>query len=235
MSKKVSLVLQPPGWMIYKKDGDFTPNKDGGLIFSKQEKEAFTEWAPIEKPKVIPKLFTQPMPKITLETQVQWSPDSKYIYVLDDTGIWRVKPIPTYFPMWTKVVNAKRVLRFRLSQTGNKLLYEITPDLKAQSDVEIRKDPHGLENEIWLVSLDPINVEKAFPTKAEAIAARGPVWQLDVTTELSPRKIAKGWGASFNPYGKSVNYADLEGGKILNLETMKSGLVEWTARKTLRF
>ena len=32
-----------------------------------------------------------------------------------------------------------------------------------------------------------VNVEKALPTKAEAIATKGPVWHLDVTADISPK------------------------------------------------
>ena len=57
-------------------------------IFSKKEQDKI-DWAPIERPEEIPAFLTQPVPKIQKETQMQRSPDSKSLYLLDDTGVWR--------------------------------------------------------------------------------------------------------------------------------------------------
>lgn len=221
LEAKLSGFFNPAGWMIYEKNGKFLQNKKGGLIFSKEEKEAFTEWAPIEKPKVIPQLFTQPMPKITLETQVRWAPDSNYIYVSDETGVWRVTPYPTLCPIWTKIVNAPRISNLQISSTGKHLLYEVRPDLQTRADEENKEDPFGLHNEIWLVDIKTI-IEPIQLTREDVIAAKGDVWKLDITKELKSRIIATGWGATFNPSGKAINYANEEGHFLLDFETMKS-------------
>ena len=215
----LSRLFNPAGWMIYDENGEYLLREKGGFIFSKEEKEAFTEWAPIDKPQVIPQLFTQPMPKITLETQVRWSPDSHYIYVSDETGIWRVAPYLPFCPMWTKIVNAPRISNLQISSTGKHLLYEVRPDLLTRSDEENKEDPFGLHNEIGLVDIafEPIRL-----TRTDVIAAKGDVWQLDITKELKPRIIAKGWGATFNPSGKVINYANEDGFFLLDIETLNS-------------
>ena len=157
---KIRRMLQKiDGWAIKTLDDGRRIRPEGKnettLSFTEAEKDAFTEWAPIEKPKVIPQIFTQPMPTITLDTKVQWSPDSSstpYIYVSDDTGIWCVSlrsPLPEYVPTWTKLVNAKRIHRFQLSPTGTHLVYEVRPDMAKRPDEEQKADPLGLENEIW--------------------------------------------------------------------------------------
>lgn len=220
LEAQLSRLLHPDRWMIYEKNGKFLQNIKGRILFSEKEKEAFTEWTPIEKPKVIPQLFTQPMPKITLETQVKWAPDSNFIYVLDETGIWRVAPYPTLCPMWTKIVNVPRISNLQISSTGKHLLYEIHSDILIRTDEENKDDPFGLRNEIWLVDIEKI-IEPILPTREDVIVAKGDVWPLDMEKELKPQKIAKGWGATFNPSGKSISYANEEGHFLLNFETMK--------------
>lgn len=76
LAVKLSRMLNPAGWMIQETNGKVLRNKKGNVFFSEKEKKTFTEWAPAEEPKVIPQIFTQPMPKITLETQVRWAPDT---------------------------------------------------------------------------------------------------------------------------------------------------------------
>lgn len=217
-----SRMFNPAGWMIYEMGrSSLLSDKTGGFIFSDEEKKAFTKWAPIEEPKVIPQLYTQPMPKITLETKVHWAPDSKYIYVYDGTGIWRVPPYPNFCPMWTKIVHAPRISNLQISSTGKHLLYEMRPDVLTRSDEENRKDPFDLHNEIWLVDIEAI-IEPIRLSKEEAVAAKGDVWELDITKELKPHQIAKGWRAAFNPSGKTINYANTEGFFLLDFETMES-------------
>ncbi len=224
---KLSRVFNPAGWMIQETNGKVLQNKKGRLFFSEEEKKAFTEWAPIEKPKVIPQLFAQAMPKITLETQVRWAPDGNYIYVWDETGIWRVAPYPTLCPMWTKIVNTPRISNLQISSTGKHLLYEIRPDLLTRPDEENKNDPFGLHNEIWLVDIETI-IEPIRPTREDAMATKGDVWPLDITKELNPHIIAKGWGATFNPSGKAINYANEEGHFLLDFETLKSVKIFYT-------
>ena len=221
LKTQIQKKIAPSGWHIYTKEEGMVRTETGSIFFKKGENEAFTEWAPIEKPKVIPQLFTQPMPKITLETQMRWAPDGNYIYVLDKTGIWRVTPYPTLCPMWTKIINAPRISNLQISSTGKHLLYEVRPDLLTRSDEENKDDPFGLHNEIWLVDIETI-IKPIRPTREDAIAAKGDVWQLDISKELKPRIIAKGWGATFNPSGKAINYANEEGHFLLDFETLKS-------------
>ena len=221
------------GWTIMEMGGRrIRPDPKGEIqrLLTKAEKEAFTEWAPIEKPKVIPQIFTQPMPTITQDTKVQWSPDPNssptYIYVLDDTGIWCVslsKPLPESVPMWTKLVNAERIHRFEISPTGTQLVYEVKQDLAKRTDQEQKADPLGLENDIWLVDITPFFVKKPKQNPLE--------WELDVTAELSPTKIAKGWGATFNPNGKSMIYSNTQETNIMSLETKEHYWVCWTAKQ----
>ncbi len=196
------------------------------------EKDAFTEWAPIEKPNVIPQIFTQPMPKITLETVVQWAPPDPvsdavpYIYVSDDTGIWCVslrEPLPVYVPMWTKLVNAERIHRFQVSPTGRHLVYEVKPDLANRIKAEQQADPLGLENDIWLVELAPFLDQKPKQDPME--------WDLDVTAELSSIGIAKGWGAIFNSNGRFMIYSNTEETNIIDLKTMKHHWLGWSGKR----
>ncbi len=227
MKAQVARVLQPPGWVIKKMEVGTIKTKQKTLLFSKDEKESLTAWAPIEKPKVIPQLFTQTMPTITLDTQVQWSPDSKYIYVSDGTGIWRVSLI-VEFPMWIKIVNAERIHRFQLSPLGTQLVYEVRPDMEApRKEDDERNDPLGLENDIWLVDIEPIRVEKKQPTPLK--------WQQDITAEVTSRKVAKGWGATFNPNGKSIIYVNTQECNIISLETMKHHFIDWVTGRRLEF
>ncbi len=230
MKAQIARVLQPPGWLIKKMEVGTIKTKQKTLLFSKDEKEALTAWAPIEKPKVIPQLFTQMMPTITLDTQVQWSPDSKYIYVSDETGIWCVSLIfesPQWIPMWIKIVNAERVHRFQLSPIGTQLVYEVRPDMEAREEEDKREDPLGLENEIWLVDIEPILVKKKQPNPLN--------WQQDITAEVTPRKVAKGWGTTFNPNGKSIIYVNTEECNIISLETMKHHFIDWVTGRRLEF
>ena len=169
--QKLSNLLQKKGWLITQKGG-FTYTKSGGLIFSEKEKEAFLEWEPIVRPEKLPQLFTQPMPKINLETQIQWSPDNKYIYVLDETALWRLTPGSIFFPRWTQVVKNTNIARFEISPNGKTLLYETHRDSKTKAtsdgflldfgfdnDIYEIEDPYGLSRDIWLVDLTPINVD----------------------------------------------------------------------------
>lgn len=53
------------------------------------------------------------------------------------------------------------------------------------------------------------------------MATMGAAWPLDITNELAPHIIAKGWGATFNPSAKAINYANEDGHFLLDLETLK--------------
>ena len=246
LKTKIERTLTRSGWYIYSKDHpDGVRSKSGDIYIPKKEKEIFTEWAPIEKPKKIPALLAQPMPKITLETQIQWSPDSIYVYVLDRTGIWRLEPDIPGIIKWTKVISVPNIKRFHISPTGTALLYEIVPDKHAEKkydflvkDDEIIRsykldDPYGLMHEIWLVDLKKINIRK------EALAALSqmddmepePRWLLDATALLTPRKLLIGWGAAFNPLGKSISYNTFWGGYLLNLETLETEMFYSTSFK----
>ncbi len=174
------------------------------------------------------------MPKIALDTQIHWAADSKYVYVLDETGIWRLELGIIYFPLWTKVVNSNTITRFQLPRTGTYLLYETLPDTNSKGDdnfliklddfskgVYDLPDPHKLTRDIWFVDTRAINEkeENEKPTVAETEAAQGPIWLLDATSILSPTKIVRGWGASFNPISdKVISYSTFEGNYLLNLE-----------------
>ena len=101
--------------------------KNGQFIFSKKEQDKI-EWAPIEKPKEIPSFLTQPVPKIKKETQMQWEPDSKSLYLLDETGIWRSDIGKPFIYQWTQIVEVPFISRFQLSPKGTHLLYEVSPE-----------------------------------------------------------------------------------------------------------
>ena len=230
--QKLANMLQKQGWLITHKL-DFGLTESGGLVFSKKEKEAFTEWAPIVRPKELPQLFTQPMPTINLETQIQWSSDNKYIYVLDETALWRLSPGSIYFPRWTQVVKSTNIVRFEISPNGKTLLYETRRDSKTkatsdgflldlgfENDIYEIEDPYGLSRDIWLVDLTPINVDIPPYSQDELVLAGGPIWLLDVTKQLNSRKIIRGWGATFNPIGKTIEVSTLGGHYVVNIKTL---------------
>ena len=114
--------------------------KDGKYIFSKKEQEKI-EWSPIEKPKEIPPFLTQPVPKIHSQTQIQWSPNSKSLYVLDETGIWRSDIDKPFICQWIEIVKTPSILQFQLSPKGTHLLYEV---------MSIDEE----EREIWISNVD---------------------------------------------------------------------------------
>lgn len=232
--QKLSGMLNKKGWSIRHK-GDFGYTESGGLVFSDVEKEAFTEWAPIVKPKELPQILSQPMPKINLETQIQWSFDNKYIYVLDETALWRLSPGSVYFPRWTQVVKNTNIARFEISPNGNTLLFETHRDTKTKTTSEDflldlgfdnylykMKDLYGLSRDIWLVDLTPINVDIPPYSQDELELAGGPIWPLDVTKQLSSRRIILGWGATFNPIGETIEVSTLAGHRVVNIKTLKS-------------
>ena len=96
-------------------------NPPGGYLFSKKEQDQI-DWAPIQRPKEIPAFLAQPVPKIQRDTQVQWSPDSKSLYLLDDQGIWRSDiGKQRYVYQWTQIVKKRAISRFQLSPTGTTL------------------------------------------------------------------------------------------------------------------
>lgn len=236
IQQKIENRLRPKGWLIFSEEEKryLAFAKSGNAVFSKAEKETYTEWAPIKRPKKLPQLFTQPMPKIVLKTQIQWSPDSNYIYVLDETGIWQLELDAIYFPLWTKVVNSDTITRFQLPRIGTFLLYETIPDTNSKGDDDFLiklddfskgvydlRDPHKLTRDIWLVDTRAIDEEKKKPTVAEIKAAQGPIWLLDATPILLPIKLTRGWGASFNPISeKVISYSTFEGKHLLNLEKL---------------
>lgn len=232
--QKLAGMLQKKGWLIIHK-GDFSFTKSGGLVFSDVEKEAFTEWTPIVRPKELPQIFTQPIPKIDLKTQIQWSSDNKYIYVLDKKALWRLSPGSVYFPRWTLVVKNTNIARFEISPNGKTLLYETHRDTKTKTTSEDflldlgfdnhlykLKDLYGLSRDIWLVDLTPINVDILPYSQDELVLAGGPIWPLDVTKQISSRRITRGWGATFNPIGETIEVSTLVGHRVVNIKTLKS-------------
>ena len=144
-------------------------------IFSAEE-QAKIDWAPIEKPKEIPAFLTQRVPKIEKDTQMQWSPDSKSLYLVDETGLWRCDIGNPFVYQWTQIVKSPSIARFQISPIGTHVLYEVA--LKGRE-----------ERAIWILSIEP-----------------------GTTTPLvvEPRRIAKGWEATFNPEGKTIFYSSLE-------------------------
>lgn len=222
------------GWIILTKEG-YGRTKSGGIIFSDAEKENFTEWSPIEKPKKLPQLFTQPMPNITLETQIHWSPDSNHIYVIDNTGIWRLSLGSVFFPLWTQIVKNTNISQFEVSPSGTMLLYKTKPDPKAKTDTDylviltgspigLNKlaDSYALTFDIWLVDLSPLTDKIPSPTQEELISAGGPIWLLDATPHISPRKLTRGLDATFNPIGETIEFSTLTGQYGIRIETMET-------------
>lgn len=218
------------GWIILTED-DYGRTKTGDLVFSDAEKETFTEWVPFEKPKKVPQLFTQLMPNITLETQVLWSPDSKYIYVLDRTGIWRLQLGSVFFPLWTQVVKKMDISRFEVSASGKALLYEtaLNPELKTadflvqfEDQIYGAPDPYRLFYDIWMVDLSPLAAKKVpSPIQKKHMSAGGPTWMPDTHNYLSPRLITRGLHATFNPVGQTIEVSTLDGQYGILIETMK--------------
>ena len=121
-----------------------------GYIFSKAE-QAKMDWAPIEKPKEIPAFLTQSVPKIKKDTQMQWAPDSKSLYLVDETGLWRSDIGIPFIYQWTQIVKAPAIARFQLSPIGTHLLYEVTLEGKEEKAIWILRlkselsDPSGAE------------------------------------------------------------------------------------------
>ena len=114
--------------------------KNGQYIFSKKEQDKI-EWVPTEKPKEIPGFLTQPVPKIKKETQMQWAPDSKSLYLLDETGVWRSDIGKPFIYQWTQIVEMSSISRFQLSPKGTDLLYEVSSESQE-------------ERAIWILSVE---------------------------------------------------------------------------------
>ncbi len=217
------------GWIIIT-EGDYAKTQIGDIIFSDKEKENYTEWAPIEKPKKIPEVFTQPMPIINLETQISWSHDSNHIYVLDKKGIWRLSLGPIYFPIWTLLIKQENIIQFEPSPFGKMLLYKTIPDptdvdyLITLDFIKVNQlaDPYALTFDIWLVSLMSLKDEIPNPTQEELILAGGPVWLLDATPHLSPRKLTRALEANFNPIGGTIEISTLIGQYGVEIKTLES-------------
>lgn len=110
--------------------------KNGKYILSKKEQDKI-DWVPIEKPKEIPAFLTQPVPKIQKETQMQWTPDSKNLYLLDETGIWRSDIGKPFIYQWTQIVEVPFISRFQLSPKGTHLLYEVLSENKEERVIGI--------------------------------------------------------------------------------------------------
>ena len=114
--------------------------ENGKYIYSKKEQDKI-DWAPTECPKEIPAFLTQPVPNIEKETQMQWAPDSKSLYLLDAAGIWRSNIGKPFIYQWTQILQKPAISRFQLSPKGTHLLYEI--ELAHQED-----------REIWILNLE---------------------------------------------------------------------------------
>ena len=221
MKENLAAAILGPAWTIYDINEGLPANynKENKVHWTKKEADKFTDWAPIKKPKVIPQFLTQPMPKITLETQdlMQWSPDSKYLYLFDKTGLWRCDVRNYYMPQWTKLVNVTDITRYELSPTGKHLVYEVLSDNPLEK-TSGSPDPDGLENIVWLLDLEKINVETI---ESPLLLPGGNLWELDATEKITPQKIASGWGAKFHPNGNILFYANLKGPYRLILDTME--------------
>ena len=225
LKENLGAAIRGPKWRINhtisRKGHGPVFKKDGNLSWTEEETNAFAEWAPIEKPKVVPQFLKQPMPKITQDTQdrMQWSPDSKYLYLFDKKGLWRCEVGNSHMPRWTKLVNAPGIVRFQLSSTGTALVYEVI--LKDPSErTSTVPDPGKMERVIWYLNLEKINVEMEDRPAEKPEVSEGD-WLLDATPLLSPQKIASGWGATFHPNGKILFYANLDGAHRLILPTME--------------
>ncbi|RKU09259.1 hypothetical protein C6501_15620 [Candidatus Poribacteria bacterium] len=222
------------GWIILTEEG-YGKTKSGDIIFSDAEKEAWTEWVPIEKPKKLPQLFTQPMPKINLETQIHWSSDSNYIYVLDKTGIWRLSLGAVDFPLWTRIVKKAHISNFQISPFGTMLLYKTMPDPQSNLGTDylvkltgfpvgVHKlaDTYGLTSDIWTVDLSPLEDKTPSPKQEELISAGGPIWLIDATSHLSTRKLIRALDATFNPIGETIEFSTLAGQYGVRIETLQN-------------
>ena len=121
------------------------PRKGESYIFSNEE-HAKIDWAPIEKPKEIPAFLTQRVPKIKKETQMQWSQDSKTLYLLDETGIWASSIGTPFIYQWNLIVRAPSISRFQLSPDGAHLLYEVASEGEEERTIWILDVKSELSN-----------------------------------------------------------------------------------------
>ena len=120
----------------------------GEYLFTKKEQDKI-EWAAIERPEEIPAFLTQPVPKIQKDTQMQWSPDSKNLYLLDEKGIWRSDIGKPFVYQWTLILEISSILRFELSPNGTHLLYEVALETPYELTLEQQE-----EREIWILNLE---------------------------------------------------------------------------------
>ena len=119
--------------------------------FYSKEEHAKIDWAPVEKPNEIPGFLTQRVPKIKKETQMQWSHDSKTLYLLDETGIWASNIGAPFIFQWNLIVRAPSISRFQLSPDGAHLLYEVAAEGEE-------------ERAIWILDVKP---ELSNPSEGE--------------------------------------------------------------------
>ena len=120
----------------------------GEYLFTKKEQDKI-EWAAIERPEEIPAFLTQPVPKIQKDTQMQWSPDSKSLYLVDEKGIWRSDIGKPFVYQWTLILESPSILRFQLSPNGTHLLYEVALETPYELTLEQQE-----EHEIWILNLE---------------------------------------------------------------------------------
>ena len=120
----------------------------GEYLFTKKEQDKI-EWAAIERPEEIPAFLAQPVPKIQKDTQMQWAPDSKSLYLLDEKGIWRSDIGKPFVYQWTLIHEIPPILRFQLSPNGTHLLYEVALETPYELTLEQQE-----EREIWILNLE---------------------------------------------------------------------------------
>ena len=139
----------------------------GEFLFTKKEQDKI-EWAAIERPKEIPAFLTQPVPKIQKDTQMQWSPDSKSLYLLDEKGIWRSDIGKPFVYQWTLILEIPSILRFELSPNGTHLLYEVPLEVPHELTLEQQE-----EREIWILNLESDSPNKLGTGWASAFSHDG--------------------------------------------------------------
>ena len=221
LKENIGASLRGPIWII--KDMEtlkMAEQKNGQVEWTKQGSDTFTEWTPIEKPEVVPQFLKQPMPKITLETQdkMQWSPNSKYLYLFDESGLWRCEVGNYYRPRWTKLVNEPDIIRFEVSPTNNYIVYE-TVCKDPSERISRYSDPHGLEGIIYRIDIESLNskINESLLKRSDKVS-----WMMDTTHLISPEKIASGWGVSFHPGGNILLFSNISGTQKLFLDTMET-------------
>ncbi len=176
----------------------------GEYLFTKKEQDKI-EWAAIERPEEIPAFLTQPVPKIQKDTQMQWSPDSKSLYLLNEKGIWRSDIGKPFVYQWTLILEIPSILRFQLSPKGTHLLYEVSLETPYELTLEQQE-----EREIWILNLESGSPNKLGKGWASAFSHDGNTlfygnfdefqeYNLDGTLDQPLNMAARGPATWYNP------------------------------------